>query len=247
MQKHLIPAIFAHQIAILSFRSFYPCFFRHCSLMKIIVYTYNIIVGASFLISLLSFRFHYAWHLRFFSLLLGITFFVEASTMYMVKVAHVKSDLWVYNIFMAVEYTCYAYYYLLVLKTKWIRKMATIFLIVYPATGIISTFAIFKFFNWNSYEAITGSFFTILFSVIFYYELYMSSDNEALIKNSEFWIATGMIIFYALLLPFVGVFNFLGKTSKELASFFAYGLQFLGIFMYVLFSYAFLCRIIIKK
>lgn len=239
--------ICARQIVLINVNCYIIRPFSELVALVIITYIYNTIVGATFLISLASFRFHFAWHLKFFSVLLGLTFFVEAATVFMLHVLHIKSDLWVYNLFMPVEYVAYAYYYQLILKTKWIKQAISIFMFAFPITGLASTFIVFKFYNWNSYEAIVGSFFTIIFAVSYYYELYMEHEERNLKTSAEFWIATGMIVFYSCLLPFVGTLNYLVKTSPSLALIFSRIVNVLGIIMYLFFSYSFICRINIRK
>ena len=165
----------------------------------------------------------------------------------MINVGHVRSTHWVYNLFMPLEYGSYGYYYSKILKTKSIRKLVTIFMIGYPLAGLVSTFTIFKFYHWNSYEAIAGSVFTVVFAVTYYYELFVSDEDFNLRTKSEFWIATGMIIFYSCLLPVLGTINHVTKISLALALTFLDVLDCIDILMYLIFAYAFLCRIIIRK
>lgn len=210
-------------------------------------YIYTSTVGVAFLVSLVSFRFNYEWYLKFFSILLGLTFFVEVLTIVMINLAHVQSTQWVYNIFIPVEFVCYGYFFLLILKTRWIRQLVWALIIGCLAGGVATTFLVFHFHKWNSYQAIAAALFTIVFAVSYYYELFISDVRFELRSKPEFWIATGMIIFYSCQLPFLGTVNYLVKTSMNLALSLLNVLRCIDILMYLIFCYAFLCRIIIKR
>ncbi len=210
-----------------------------------IPYIYTSILGIAFLISLLSFRNNYAWHLKFFSILLGLTFVVETTALIMAE--HKINNHWLYNLFMPLEFICYGVYYKQVITKKWVQKMIWAFIIIYPVLGVLSTLIIFKFHTWNSYEAIAGAFFTIVLSIVFYYEFYGSNEIVSMKTNVEFWIATGMTIFYSCQLPFLGTLNYLYSLSHHLTFTLFFIIQSLNILMYSIFAYAYLCRIIIKR
>jgi hypothetical protein len=165
----------------------------------------------------------------------------------MINVMHVHSTQWVYNLFVPLEFVCYGYFFLLIVKTKWIRQLIVVLVIVCLAGGVVTTILIFNFYQWNSYQAIAAALFTIVFTVSYYYELFISDVRFELRSKPEFWIATGLIIFYSCQLPFLGTVNYLVKTSMSLALSLLNVLRCIDILMYLIFCYAFLCRIIIKK
>jgi hypothetical protein len=143
---------------------------------------------------------------------------------------------------MLLEFEGFALYYLQIIKFPSIKKIIIIFLCLFPLFWLITVFFIFGITHWNSYLVIAGSAFTIFLSGIFYYELFTASELIKLTKSSEFWIATGLIIFYSCNLPFLGMFNFLTKNYDTLAYKLETILQVLDTVMYSLFIYAFLCR-----
>lgn len=210
-------------------------------------YIYTAIVGVAFLTSLLSFRYNYEWHLKFFSILLGLTFFIEVLTLVMINLLYVRSTQWVYNLFVPIELVAYGYFYLLLLKKKWLKRLTLAISIVFPIAGLVTTFTVFHFYTWNSYQAIGSALFSIVFAVSYYYELFVSTEEFKLKNKPEFWIATGMIIFYSCQLPFLGTLNYLVKVSMELANTFLDVLDYIDILMYLIFCYAFLCRINTRK
>ncbi|HMG69409.1 MAG TPA: hypothetical protein VK588_17045, partial [Chitinophagaceae bacterium] len=177
----------------------------------------------------------------------GLTFLVEIAAILFVEVMGGKSNQWLYNLFVPVEFICYGYFYLNIVTTRWIRKFILFLMIVFPVAGLASTIVVFKFYDWNSYQAIGEALFTIFFAVSYYYELYVSPETFKLKNKPEFWIATGMIIFYSYALPFLGTINYLDKVSHSLASTLLDVFDYVDILMYLIFCYAFLCRIITRK
>lgn len=214
--------------------------------MSLLDYIYVTSVLIAFLSSLISFRLDFPSNLKLFSCLLGLTFLVEL-TASILLVLHIR-NFWLYNLFMLVEFSCYGYYYLQFIKISLLQRVLKTFLVIFPTFWAVTIFFVFKLTIWNSYVIVFGSFFTVLFSFMYYYQLITSPEIQPLRKLPEFWIATGMLTFYLGALPFYGMLNFLIHSHRTVAITLADVLEIMNIIMYGLFSYAFICRIInIKK
>ena len=186
-------------------------------------------------------------HLNVFSFLLGVTFLVECFAAYAVRAFHLHTNVPAYNIFMLLEFWIYAWYYRMIITARWMKKMITGFMWFFPVFWVIVVFVVFGLQKWNSYLVIAGSVFTICCSFVYYYQLFTNSEDISLKTCPEFWIATGMIIFYTCNLPYIGMLNFLIKNYMSLAKTFLVILKILNILMYSSFTYAFLCRMLTKK
>src|SRR5689334_22559017 len=112
---------------------------------------YIIILAISFLSSLLSFRLDYPFHLKLFSVLLGITLLVEYFASFGLRLLNTKSNIPLYNSFMLLEFEGFAWYYLQIIKFPLVKKIITIFLVVFPLFWFITVFFIFGITHWNSY------------------------------------------------------------------------------------------------
>jgi 4-amino-4-deoxy-L-arabinose transferase-like glycosyltransferase len=154
-----------------------------------------------------------------------------------------KSNIPVYNIVLLIEFTGYALFFNRILTIRWLKRVTAYFLIIFLLFWFVSVFIVFGIFNWNSYVYVIGSLFTICLAICYYYQLIKSSDINSLKRNSEFWISTGLIIFFATNLPYMGMYNFLTVNYPDLANNFGTLLLVLNIIMYSMFAYAFLCRI----
>ncbi|HEX6192377.1 MAG TPA: hypothetical protein VFZ42_08430, partial [Chitinophagaceae bacterium] len=133
---------------------------------------YTIIMGIGFLVSLVSFRRRFPEHLRFFSILLGVTFAVEFFCVFLFKMVGMKSNHSVYNIFMLFEFCAYGIYYLYILTIPWARALIKVFLVAFPIFWFYSVFYVFGLNNWNSHIIATGSLFTVAISAVYYYQLF---------------------------------------------------------------------------
>jgi hypothetical protein len=214
-------------------------------MLNTLTYIYIVVLALAFISSLISFRLDFSYPLKMFSVLLGLTIVVECISVTMVKFHH--SNVPLYNVFMLLEFWAYGYYYRRMIDSARVRKMINVFLWLYPVFWAIVVFFIFGINTWNSYVIVAGSFFTILFSAIFYYQLFTHAELVRLDISPGFWIATGLIIFYTFNLPYMGTLNFLAKNYLSLAIKLLYVLKILNIIMYSIFIYAFLCRINTKR
>ena len=203
---------------------------------------YIIIIAIAFGSSIYSFKLSYPAHLKLLCLLLGATLIAEWWAVYGVQLLGVRNNMIIYNPFMLIEFIVYGLYFKMLTHLQWLKTLINWYVFALPVLWLICTFILFGIYNWDSYVTIIGSLFTIFFAVIYYYELLTSSETMHLTTTPEFWIATGLIIFYGGNLPYVGMLNYLIKNYMSLATNLTYVLKILNIVMYSLFAYAYLCR-----
>lgn len=209
---------------------------------------YIFVVGLSFLISLLSFKWNYPFQLKIFSLLLGLTFLVELfAAIIVIKYFHWKNNFPIYNSFILIEILTYAFFYYNIMQIVWMRKLIASLAFVFFLFWVVSVFFIHGFNAWNSYVIISGGSFTVCVSLGYYYQIIQSKTEINLLSHPEFWIATGMLIFYSCQVPYFGTLNFLIKNYLPLAYSLMNVLLVINTFMYLTFIYAFLCPRIQRK
>lgn len=213
------------------------------NLFYVILYIYLTSIGIAGMVSLLSFYFQYPKHLKLFSVLLFLTFFVEiVANVYLKKyhVNHLRSGL--YTWFSLIEFIIYAYYYYILTDVSWFRKLLLGFMIFFPFLWVFTVFYGFGFTHWNSPQIAIGGFFTVVFSLLF---LYLSSSSDTFIKltrYSEFWIAIGLILFYSCEIPYLGLLNYLTVYHLEISKILLKVSMIIDTLMYCCFTYAYICR-----
>lgn len=203
---------------------------------------YISILAISFLCSLISFRLHYPFRLKLFSILLGVALLTEICANYLLSFFHLKSNLGIYNVYVLIQDCIYCFYFLLTVKNKIVKKIISIFIPIYIAYWGYTSFLIFGINVWNSYAIMIGDTFIISLCVVLFFEFITSENILSIKRNADFWIMVGSFIFFSSELPIVGMFNFMTNNYQLDALLLEQVLQILNILMYTIFIYAFLCR-----
>jgi hypothetical protein len=214
--------------------------------MPALTWIYISSVVIAFLSGLTSFRPDYPFHLKLFACLLAVTAAVEVSSGILIYVFHTSNNR-LYNCFTLPEFWLYGYFYRRLVRRDMLRKLLLIFLVIFPIFWFVTVFFVFGLNTWNSYVIIVGSFFSVLFAIMYYYTIITESQILSLRTLPEFWIATGMLVFYLGALPYFGMLNFLVKYHLDVAKSLLQVLKMLDTLMYILISYGYLCRIINTK
>jgi len=206
---------------------------------NLLYYSALLITVMAFISSLRSFRLDYSKNLKFFSILLGVTAFNEVGAWFIPAVLHQKNIDW-YNIFMGIEFLMYGYFYYLIIELKIVKTVIRVYLWVFPVFWYTVVFFVFGIKSWNSYLAIAGSLSVVCFSLFYYYQLVAFAPQKKQFGSSaEFWIVTGLLVFYSCNMPYIGMLNFLVKNYLTLAHKIIVSFQVMYILTYGLFIYAF--------
>jgi len=210
--------------------------------MPILTYFYLISLAAAVITGLLKFHGSLPVHLKGIIKMMPYILLVEIGATFFRNLIKGQNVLPQYNIVLLIEFLVYAYFFKEIILSVWIKNIINVFMILFPVFWYISVFFIFKITEWNSYIFLVGGTFTIIWALIYCYQLLTSIENVSLNSCSEFWIALGIIIFYSCQVPFMGIYNFLIVNYPSLIMNFQIGLQVTNIIMYSLFTYAFLCK-----
>jgi hypothetical protein len=216
-------------------------------IVPLIDYTYLVVLVIAFLCSLMSFRAGLPFHLKLLALLLGLTVAVEMFARFCLPFFHLKYNTPVYSSFALVEFWVYGYFFYLLIRTKILRRIVFVFLWIFPIFWLLTTLYLFKFQKWNTYVTVAGSFCIILFVLMYFYQLIAAKEMQPIRRLPEFWIVTGMLMFYLWELPFFGTLNFfMGyyTTHAAVNNGLLNARLILDTLMYAFISYGYLCQII---
>jgi hypothetical protein len=198
-------------------------------------YIYISFILIAFLSSLVSWRQGVALHFRIFSVLLGLTVVVESFAAFLGRSFHFGPFSRVYTIFLLLQFWVYGYFFYRVVWAAALRRLILVFLVGFPLFWVVTESCFFGFLRWNPFVPIVGSFFTIVFVLLYYYELITDREAPSLQRLPEFWIATGMLLFYLGALPYFGTLDFLVHRHLLAGSGVWVGvIRGLDIFMYAL-------------
>lgn len=215
--------------------------------MSITYYIYLGVLTMAALTAIVSLKWRGAPPIKIIALLVLYTGIVEWSIFCKIEFSSDHTNAQIYNCFMLMQYLIFAYYFQQIIQSRWVRKMVQGFLYLYPVFWYLLVFFVFKPEEWNSYVYIAGGVYTILWAVVYCYELLVSDEPVMLRYNSRFWIAIGLIFFYVCSVPYMGMYRFLTEYHANLATLLWIPLQISNIVMYSLFTYAFICQLTVTK
>lgn len=153
-----------------------------------------------------------------------------------------RSNLWIYNLYLVPQYLFYLYFYGQVLASNHAKKIIAITGVIYCAFGITNLLFIQKLHNASSYTLIFGNILLILLTISYFNQLLKENEIVKLGKESLVYISVGALIFHLGSLPFFINLNFLNRVSHSLTLSLHSILLFMNIFMYSFYSIAFLCK-----
>lgn len=206
-------------------------------------YLYLIVLTLSALSAGIAMKRGLPRHLKIFAVLLFYTCLVELSVACLQKYLP-DGNLQLYNFFMLVEFLWYAYYFRRIIRFRIVKRSIDVFLFLYPVIWYFIVFFIYRVDEWNSLVFVLGATFTIYISILYCYQSFIAEEIIQYRYYSEFWIAVGLMIFYASATPYMGMFNLLTREYKELALLLKTFLRISNIIMYSLFLYAYVCQMI---
>jgi len=206
-----------------------------------LVFLYIVFIALAFLGSILLYDRRNPAYLRIFSIILGCDLIIEIAANYLLKPLHLHSNNGLYNVAMLIEFWGYAYYYSYVIQSRLVKKIISVYLVLFPVIWVVLVFLVQSFNFWNSYLSVIGSLVLIILSACMYYQIFTADKLIKLTTSFGFWIATGLIIFYSCNFVYLGMLNYLSIKYRGLASNLLQLLQVLNIVYYAIVLYAFIC------
>jgi hypothetical protein len=208
----------------------------------IIIRLYLITLNMCFGCSLISFKLHFPFHLRLFSILIGLAVATEFAVPIWLHNFHHSTNYPVYDIYMLLEYGLYAFYFKMIIQKRWMRQVIFCFIAVLPIVWVITTFFIAGFTaKWNVYMVLFGDSFAVAMCIGYFYEAFISDRLIDFKTSPEFWIAVGILFYSCCEIPVSGMLNYLEANYQPTAMVVLSALQILNILMYSIFIYAYLC------
>ncbi|RYY52634.1 MAG: hypothetical protein EOO09_20815 [Chitinophagaceae bacterium] len=121
-----------------------------------------------------------------------------------------------------------------------VRKLVRGAIAVY---ALISAMNIY-YFQKGLFPTVTyslGCLMVVMVSIYFFLEIFRSAASVKLVSNPDFWITSALLFWHSCGLPLFGLINYWKGISPVVLVNFASILTILNIFLYLLFTIAFLC------
>lgn len=123
-----------------------------------------------------------------------------------------SNNVWLYNLADALRYLLWFYYFFISFGAALQKKYAATFLFIFPVIYAVTIF-MQPLSAFQTISFVSGGILLLSCCIVFLLNEYSSNNTEKLTNNPHFWICTGLLIYYALTLPFIGLYNTLFKTA----------------------------------
>jgi hypothetical protein len=209
------------------------------------LYVYFIVISFIASLSVYFIPKYAPYYLKLFPPFLLATAVVEILGTYLASTG--KPNLWLYNFFTVIEFCFYLWIISLIISNARIKKVVRVILIFYALASTVNIIFIQKMKAFHTGSYAIGCLLIVGVCVYYFFELFKNPKSVKLTNNPAFWICSGLLFFYCCGFPLYGLSNFISGISKLIIRNFFAIIIILNIFLYSLFTIAFLCRLKTRK
>jgi hypothetical protein len=178
-------------------------------------------------------------YLKLFPFFLFITLIIEIFQSYLWSIG--RNNVAIYNFFSVFEFCFYLGVLSLIIKNAVIKRIAIITIFTYPLIATINILFVQKMTTFHTVTYSIGCLLIVIFCIYYFLELFKLPRFVNLIATPAFWICSGLLFFYCCGFPLFGLINYWQDISKLVVKNFDRIITILNIFLYSLFTIAFLC------
>lgn len=156
------------------------------------------------------------------------------------------SNIWLYNFSDLMRFTLWlVFFYLIFIGRQ--SKFVFMLLMLFPCFWLLALW-FQPVTEFQTLSFVIGSILILLCCFLFLLNEYQSESTERITLSAYFWICIGLLIYYSLNLPFIGLYNWLLESSLQFTSlYFKVCVIGSSIVLSLLMGKGFLCTIPKKK
>ena len=158
-----------------------------------------------------------------------------------------RNNLALYNFFTVFEFCFYLWVLSLIVSNGRMKIVFRITAVMYAIAAVINIIYIQKMAAFHTVTYAIGCLLIVIACVYYFFELFRNTGAVRLVNTPAFWVCSGLLFFYCCGFPLYGLTNFISGISKMIIVNFMAIITILNIFLYSLFTIAFLCRPKTKK
>ena len=118
-------------------------------------------------------------------------------------------NLFLFNIIYTIRSAVVPFFFVTWLQHPGIKRITRFYVFIFPLFAIVNTIWIQGFFTLQTYSFVLGGSFILLLSLAYLWELYTNEEAQNIIRNPPFWISLAYLFYFAVSLPYIGMFNYL--------------------------------------
>ncbi|MDE3236621.1 MAG: hypothetical protein KGO81_11750 [Bacteroidota bacterium] len=157
------------------------------------------------------------------------------------------NTIFIYNIFTVIEFSFYLWLIFEIINKKRAKKIIGFAIGFYFITAAINIFFIQGLHHFHTLTYSLGCLLIVAACIYYFYELFERPHFINLLKEPPFWICTGLMFFYTCSFPIYGLSNLLLSLPKIFIKNIGTFIILLNVFLYTMFTIAFLCKIKVRK
>lgn len=201
--------------------------------------SYIYFIAISLLVSLLVYQKPSQFYLKLFPPFLLLTFIAEVYASWLFTVG--RNNVAIYNFFSTFEFCFYLFIISIIIKNSRIKKIILVTIFLYAIVAVVNIVAILKMKTFHVTTYTVGCLLIVIFCIYYFGELFRFPEQGKLLHNPAFWICSALLFFYCCGFPLYGLINQWKGISKLVLENFVEIVTILNIFLYSLFTIAFLC------
>lgn len=203
--------------------------------------SYIYVLAVSFLVSLSVFYKPKATetYLKLFPPFLFATLLVEYLASWLRSID--RNNLAVYNFFTAFEFCFYLLVISIVIQDHRAKRLTRLTIGIYGAIAVINILFIQKIKVFHTVTYALGCLIIVAFCIYYFFELFRRPKYIKLVNNPAFWICSGLLFYYCSSFPLYALINYWIDISRLILKNFTHIIAILNVFLYSLFTIAFLC------
>lgn len=153
----------------------------------------------------------------------------------------------IFHIYQPIEYTLLALYFKSIIDLKPWKTIIKLTIPLMIALNLINSIWIQKINELPTYPFLITAILVSGWTIVYYYQTMIQESEIQLIKNSDFWISTGILFFYLGAFFVMGFINIISQKNTEIAIQLYNINHFLNIVMYTTFTFSFICQVRYQK
>lgn len=208
-------------------------------------YIYFIAISFLASCSVYTFRGPTPFYLKAFPPYLLATLIAESVASYFSSIQ--RNNLALYNFFTVFEFCFYLWAISYIIENRVARIVMRTVMVLYAIGSVINIIFIQKMMAFHTFTYAIGCLLIVAACVYYFFELFKKPKSVKLINTPAFWICSGLLFFYCCGFPLYGLTNFLIDISTMILKNFKAIITILNIFLYSIFTIAFLCRLKTRK